>query len=137
MICGSHKLSEIISNIKLYGDKCSIGYNEGVYTSTFTALKFIKSIDQEPKLKSGTTDLNGKSIVSFLPISSSKLNPSRKAYSSYRSSSGLLPLPISIPTCHHCGELPQFRPHNRKLMSHPRMKVNVIFSSFSPTCPTP
>lgn len=64
MIFGSQKLRKIISNTNSFGDKCGIGYNEGVCT-TFTTLKFVKSTNHDSKLKSIDVTPKGKSIVMF------------------------------------------------------------------------
>lgn len=137
MMTMSKNLNEIFKNLKTFGEKCVINYDEWIYISIMGTTKFVKFINQEPKLKHATTDPRGKYVVFPQLAFFSKLNPSPKASTSHQSSDGLLPLCIIMSTCHHCVELRHLRPHCRKLTFYSSMKVNMNTSSFSPPCSTP
>lgn len=56
----SKNLNEILSDTKIFEDKYGIGYSEDVSTSILGSIKFVKDSDQDPKMKSATTDPRGK-----------------------------------------------------------------------------
>lgn len=104
MMTSSQKMNEIVNSMESFGDKCGLGYNEEVSTSTMIEPIFFKVTTLEPKLKLVVTTPKGKFIVMFQPISYSKVNTWLKASYSQCFSSGLLPLPTVSSMCYHYGE---------------------------------
>lgn len=83
MMSNSQKINEIINITKSFSDKHGIVIDEGVSTSTMATPKFVKVTTQKPNMKSVVVTPKCKSIVTFQPISTRKVNTSLKA-SSFR-----------------------------------------------------
>lgn len=64
-MAGSKNLNDILSSINNFGNKCGIGYNEGISMSSTVDPKLDKLAIEDPKKKSVVTIQKGKLIVSF------------------------------------------------------------------------